>query len=162
MTPMSIGSLTPAQQKADVDAAFEPSAEQKKAAREFEAIFIRQLLSSLEKSSGLAGGESSGGSVFRSMMVSALADTASEGGGIGLSELISRAMMPPLPQGKPDLSQPDSASQMGASRSPEAPARSARLGVASRVLTEARSATMLGEPESTPRAAPFSQGASDE
>jgi peptidoglycan hydrolase FlgJ len=158
MTPITIGSLTPAQQKPDVSAASEPSAEHKKAAREFEAIFIRQLLSSLEKSSGLSGGESSGGSVFRSMMVSALADTASEGGGIGLSELISRAMMPPLPEGKPDLSQPAPASPMGAFHSAEAPTRSARLGVASRVLTEARSATMLTEPDPTLRAAPFSRG----
>jgi Rod binding domain-containing protein len=158
MTPTTIGSLTPAQHKPDVDAASEPSAEQRKAAREFEAIFIRQLLASLEKGSGLSGGESSGGSVFRSMMVSALADTAAEGGGIGLSELISRAMMPPLSQGKADLSAPERASQTGAFHSGEAPARSARLGVAGRTLTEARSPTILGELEATQGAAPLSRG----
>jgi hypothetical protein len=39
------------------------------------------------------------------MMVSAMADKAAEGGGIGLSELILKAMLPPTPHGKPDLSQ---------------------------------------------------------
>jgi flagellar protein FlgJ len=161
MTVMTIGSLTGAQQKPDVAALgpgmaaqkAEPTPERKKAAREFEAIFIRQLLSSLEKSSGLSGGESSGGAVFRSMMVGALADTAAEGGGIGLSELILKAMMPEPAQAKPDLSQQEPTSQMGAlhsgGHSQNAPTGSARLGVASRVLTEARSATMLSEPEST-------------
>lgn len=108
MTPTTIGSLTAGQQSADAAA---PTPEQRKAARDFEAIFLRQLLSSLEKGSGLSGGQSSGGQVFRSMMVSALADTASEGGGIGLSELILKAMMPPAPQGSPDLSSPAVASQ---------------------------------------------------
>jgi Rod binding domain-containing protein len=149
MTPMTIGTLTPAQQKPDVTA---PTPEQKKAASEFEAIFIRQLLSSLEKGNGLSGGESSGGSVFRSMMVGALADTAAQGGGIGLSELILKAMMPPPEQGTPDLSHQGESldrppSQMGALRPGEHPAgmptRSARLGSASRVLTEARSGTTL-------------------
>ena len=165
MTAMTIGTLTAAQQKADVAALApesagqkaEPTPERKKAAREFEAIFIRQLLSSLEKSSGLSGGESSGGAVFRSMMVGALADTAAEGGGIGMSELILKAMMPDPPQAKPDLSHQEPTSQMGAlhsgghsgGHSGSAPTGSARLGVASRVLTEARSATMLSEPEST-------------
>jgi flagellar protein FlgJ len=102
MTTSPIGSLTAGQQKAD---AVSPTPEQQKAARDFEAIFLRQLLSSLEKGSGVSGGQSSGGAVFRSMMVSAMADKAAEGGGIGLSELILKAMLPPTPQGKLDLSQ---------------------------------------------------------
>jgi Rod binding domain-containing protein len=130
MTPTSIGRLTLAQQTADAQgpsphqhqlkAAASPeqpsasaSPEQLKAAKDFEAIFIRQLLSSLEKSSGISGGDKSGGAVFRSMMVSALADTAAEGGGIGLRDLITRAMLPPAPQGRPNLSraaQPESPS----------------------------------------------------
>jgi flagellar protein FlgJ len=103
MTPTAISSSTAAHQKVDAASVTSPTPEQQKAAREFEAIFLRQLMSSLEKGGGL-GGQSSGGQVFRSMMVSALADTASEGGGIGLSELILKAMLPPSPQGKPDLS----------------------------------------------------------
>jgi Rod binding domain-containing protein len=102
MTSSPIGSLTAGQQKAD---AVSPTPEQQKAARDFEAIFLRQLLSSLEKGSGVSGGQSSGGAVFRSMMVSAMADKAAEGGGIGLSELILKAMLPPTPPGKLELSQ---------------------------------------------------------
>lgn len=148
MTPTAIGSLTAGQQDAD---AVTPTPEQRKAARDFEAIFLRQLLSSLEKSSGLSGGQSSGGQIFRSMMVSALADTASEGGGIGMSELILKAMMPPAPQGRPDLSlqaatpaTPSASAGAGIEALSAEPARSARLGVESPVLTKARSAPMLG------------------
>jgi Rod binding domain-containing protein len=148
MTGMIIGSLTAAQQKPDVTPSSELTAEQKQAARDFEAIFIRQLLSSLEKGSGLSGGESSGSAVFRSMLVGALADTAAEGGGIGLRELISRAMMPPVPPVEPDLSHQVPTSQLGAlhigEHSGGDPARSARLGVASHVLTQARPATIFG------------------
>jgi Rod binding domain-containing protein len=154
MTPLNIGSLTPTQQKADVAASAqtvaahaksEPTPEQKKAAREFEAIFIRQLLSSLEKSSGVSGGESGGGAVFRSMMVGALADTAAEGGGIGLGDLILKAMLPEPPQGKPDVSQADPTSQMGTLHPRAVSTGLARPGMASRVLTEARSATILDD-----------------
>ncbi len=169
MTISPIGILTAGQQKADAVSA---TPEQQKAARDFEAIFLRQLLSSLEKGSGVSGGQSSGGAVFRSMMVSAMADKAAEGGGIGLSELILKAMLPPAPQGKRELSQQIGAVQ-GASHSGAAsgvdpldqlasavsasglalsgpihgraslPTGSARLGVASEVLTEARPARML-------------------
>jgi Rod binding domain-containing protein len=102
MTPTALASSTAAQQNVDAASATSPTPEQQKAACDFEAIFLRQLMSSLEKGSGL-GGQSSGGQVFRSMMVGALADTASEGGGIGLRDLILKAMLPPAPQGKPDL-----------------------------------------------------------
>jgi Rod binding domain-containing protein len=102
MTPTALASSTAAQQNVDAASATSPTPEQQKAACDFEAIFLRQLMSSLEKGGGL-GGQSSGGQVFRSMMVGALADTASEGGGIGLRDLILKAMLPPAPQGKPDL-----------------------------------------------------------
>lgn len=169
MTLTSIGSLTQAQQTADAQAAAAqsgagPSPEQLKAAKDFEAIFIRQLLSSLEKSSGLSGGDQSGGAVFRSMMVNALADTASEGGGIGLRDLITRAMLPQAPQGKPHLGQaatgagaalavppPTGAFQseaLGALTEPALgqslePRVSERLGAPSHILTRARSSPML-------------------
>ena len=175
MTLMGIGNMTAAQQKADAAGAASdvagptPTPEQRTAAREFEAIFLRQLMSSLEKSSGLSGGESSGGQVFRSMMVSALADTASEGGGIGLSEVILKAMMPPAAQGTPDLAlhagsprtdlqqgeaplAPAVADATGERDGPSSvhealvaePASSSRWGSASRVLTSARRAPILG------------------
>lgn len=153
MTPTAISSSTAAHQKVDAASVSSPTPEQQKAAREFEAIFLRQLMSSLEKGGGL-GGQSSGGQVFRSMMVSALADTASEGGGIGLSELILKAMLPPSPQGKPDLSLHAAAPNAAApnpvathaagERDDTVPWARARWGTPSRVLTEARPAPMLG------------------
>jgi Rod binding domain-containing protein len=63
-------------------------------AKEFEQIFIRKMLSSLEKSGRNAGGASSSsasGDAYGSMVVSALAEAVSKGGGIGLAEVIARA-----------------------------------------------------------------------
>jgi flagellar protein FlgJ len=164
MNISSIGSLTAGQQKADT---VEPTAEQRKAAKDFEAIFLRQMLSGLEKSSGLSGsGKSSGAEIFGSMMVGALADTAAEGGGIGLSELILKAMLPPSAQAKPDLqaastsqagtshgvtlpSAPTAAieaAQSGATPDSSLPIRSARIGAPGRGLTEANPGHMLDVP----------------
>jgi peptidoglycan hydrolase FlgJ len=161
MNISSIGSLTAGQQKADT---VEPSAEQRKAARDFEAIFLRQMLSGLEKSSGLSGsGKSSGAEIFGSMMVGALADTAAEGGGIGLSELILKAMLPSSAQAKPDLTAASTshagapqgvtlpgaptaaieAAHSGATLESTLPIRSARIGAPGRGLTEARPGPML-------------------
>jgi len=100
MTFSAIGSLTGPQQKTDAGGGVaeakrvEPSAEQRKVARDFEAIFMRQLLGSMEKAGGVGGSANNGGAMYRSMMVGALADSAAEGGGIGLAELILRAMLP--------------------------------------------------------------------
>jgi flagellar protein FlgJ len=163
MTISSIGSLTAGQQKADT---VEATPEQRKAARDFEAIFLRQMLSGLEKGSGLAGADKSNGAqIFGSMMVSALADTAAEGGGIGLSELILKAMLPPGAQTKPVLGSASGTPQPGAlqAATPAAPDvttaafeaslamqslpnRSSRIGTPSRALTEARSRLMLDVP----------------
>jgi peptidoglycan hydrolase FlgJ len=162
MTISSIGSLTAGQQKADT---VEATPEQRKAARDFEAIFLRQLLSGLEKGSGLAGSDKSNGAqIFGSMMVGALADTAAEGGGIGLSELILKAMLPPS-EAKPSLPSASGTAQPGALQgaTPTAPDvttaafdaslamesqpnRSSRIGTPSRALTEARSRLMLEVP----------------
>lgn len=65
-----------------------------KAAREFESIFLRSLLSPLEKttSMGKSGSLSAGQSAYGSMVVGAMADTLSNVGGIGLAEVIARAL----------------------------------------------------------------------
>jgi Rod binding domain-containing protein len=66
-------------------------------AREFEQIFIRKMLSSLEKSGHNGGGasSSSSGDAYGSMVVSALAEAVSKGGGVGLAEMIARAASQP-------------------------------------------------------------------
>lgn len=65
-----------------------------KAAQEFEAVFIRQLLKPLEKAgeTGKGNAVSSGSGVYGSMMVGAVADQASAGGGIGLAEMVLKAL----------------------------------------------------------------------
>jgi flagellar protein FlgJ len=113
MNTSTIHSLTPVHQKSDARAtptavspeALTPTAEQRQVAQQFEAIFMRQLLGSLEQSGGL-GGDSTGGGVYRSMMVGALADNTASGGGIGLAELVLKAMVPEpaVPRAVRDLS----------------------------------------------------------
>jgi Rod binding domain-containing protein len=65
-----------------------------KAAQEFEAVFIRQLLKPLEKAGETGKGNSigSGSNIYGSMMVGAVADQASAGGGIGLAEMVLKAL----------------------------------------------------------------------
>jgi flagellar protein FlgJ len=111
MTLPPISSLTPDPRIADATAAaapraaaaVEPTAEQRRVAQEFEAIFMRQLLGSMEKSGGIAGGSDHGAAMYRSMMVGAMADNAAQAGGIGLSELVLKAMLPPTAAAAPAL-----------------------------------------------------------
>jgi Rod binding domain-containing protein len=83
------------------------------AARQFEAVFLRQLLSCVEKSSGLGEGSETQGAVVGSMVVGALSDEMSAAGGIGLSDIILRAMLqnesaptPVVPHTEPDEGSP--------------------------------------------------------
>jgi Rod binding domain-containing protein len=71
-----------------------PDPKMMRAAREFEAIFLRNLLKPLESAGamGKQAGVSSGSGVYGSMMVGALADSASSGGGIGLAHLVLEAL----------------------------------------------------------------------
>jgi peptidoglycan hydrolase FlgJ len=63
------------------------------AARQFEAVFLRQLMSCVEKSGGLGKGSETQGAVVGSMVVGALSDEMSSAGGIGLSDVVLRAML---------------------------------------------------------------------
>ena len=87
----AIGNLTPPHQASDADE--QQVAAARKVAQQFEAIFLRQLMGTLEKSGGF-GGSSTGSGVYKSMMVGALADSTAEGGGIGLADVVFKAMMP--------------------------------------------------------------------
>jgi Rod binding domain-containing protein len=85
---------TPAKAEAgQVDGKNAIDPEKLRLAREFEQIFIRKMLSSLEKSGrSMAGASaSSSGDAYGSMVVSALAEAVSKGGGVGLAEVIARA-----------------------------------------------------------------------
>ncbi len=72
----------------------------RKAARDMEAILLRQMLRS---SGAYGGGEGAGASVRADMFVGALADAVEKAGGLGLAETLSRAMgaEPASPAGAP-------------------------------------------------------------
>jgi flagellar protein FlgJ len=64
-----------------------PTAAEKKAAQEFEAIFLRKMLSCMEKSTKVEGSSlSSSADAYSSMIVGALADAVAASGGIGLGK----------------------------------------------------------------------------
>jgi flagellar protein FlgJ len=74
------------------------SAEVKKAASQFEAIIIRQLLTpTIEPimSGGLGGAGGTGGGIYGYMLTDVLANSLSQGGGMGLSQMLSRQLTPP-------------------------------------------------------------------
>ncbi|HEU4576696.1 MAG TPA: rod-binding protein [Polyangiaceae bacterium] len=87
----AIGNLTPGHQAPDAEA--KQVADARKVAQQFEAIFLRQLMGTLEKSGGF-GGSGTGSGIYKSMMVGALAESTAEGGGIGLADVVFKAMMP--------------------------------------------------------------------
>ena len=65
----------------------------KDAAQKFEAIFLRQMLSSLEKTNKIDGSKGSqGGGIYGSMVVNSLADSISRSGGVGLADVLVRAL----------------------------------------------------------------------
>ncbi len=75
------------------------------AARQFEAVFLRQLLSCVEKSGGFGKGSETQGAVVGSMVVGALSDEMSAAGGIGLSDVVLRAMLQNRPSPAVDIAQ---------------------------------------------------------
>ncbi len=70
----------------------------KRAASQFEAIILRQLLTpTIEPlmSGGLGGaGAGGGGGVYGYMLTDVLADSLSKGGGLGLSKMLTRQLTP--------------------------------------------------------------------
>jgi flagellar protein FlgJ len=70
----------------------------KKAASQFEAIIMRQLLApSMESmmSGGLSGSkESGGGGMYGYMLTDTLANTLSQGGGLGLARMLEKQLTP--------------------------------------------------------------------
>jgi Rod binding domain-containing protein len=70
-----------------------------KAAKDFEAIFLRTLLSSLEKTTAVSSGAklSTSQSTYGSMFVGALADQISGTGGIGLADIVAKSLSTHLP-----------------------------------------------------------------
>lgn len=69
----------------------------KKAASQFEAIILRQLLApSIEPimSGGLGGGKDSGGGIYGYMLTDSLANNMAKAGGLGLGNIIEKQLTP--------------------------------------------------------------------
>jgi flagellar protein FlgJ len=69
----------------------------KKAASQFEAIILRQLLApSIEPmmSGGLGGSKDSGGSMYGYMLTDTLATNLAQGGGLGLARMLEKQLTP--------------------------------------------------------------------
>ncbi len=64
------------------------AAKTKKMAEEFEAMFLRQILTQAKIGGASKSGSSSGGDGYQSMSVDALATTISKNGGMGLAKQI--------------------------------------------------------------------------
>lgn len=71
----------------------------KKAASQFEAIILRQLLAPTIDplmSGGMGGGEKdAGGGVYGYMLTDVMADSLSKGGGLGLARMLQKQFSPP-------------------------------------------------------------------
>jgi len=65
------------------------------AAKDFEAIFVRQMLKSVEKTTAAGGSAkpTAGQSTYGSMIVDSLSDSIAKGGGLGLADVVARSMM---------------------------------------------------------------------
>src|SRR6187551_588790 len=79
-----------------------------KAAKDFESIFVRQMLKSLEKTTAAGGNAkpTAGQSTYGSMIVDTLSESISKGGGLGLADVVARSMMAANTLGKAPASPP--------------------------------------------------------
>jgi Rod binding domain-containing protein len=69
----------------------------KKAAGQFEAIILRQLLAPAVEpvmSGGLGGEKSSGGSIYGYMLTDTLANSMAQAGGLGLGRMLEKQLTP--------------------------------------------------------------------
>jgi Rod binding domain-containing protein len=76
-----------------------PSEKAIKAARDFEAIMVRHMLESMQKTTEL-NGKSHANNGYQSMATEALADSIARGGGLGLADLIAHTLESEMTRGK--------------------------------------------------------------
>lgn len=80
----------PAPRKGDDEAAT------RKAAEEFEALFLSQMLESMFKdvpTGGLTGGGGAGEEIWRSMILQEYGKTLAASGGVGIADMVTRELM---------------------------------------------------------------------
>ena len=101
LSPVGSGALSPGLDPSRPGPAAKPSAADiQKASRQFEAILVRQLLAPaidpIMNGGSLGGGEGgSGGGVYGYLLTDTLAGSISEGGGLGLANVLSRQLSAP-------------------------------------------------------------------
>jgi len=95
-----------------------------KAAKDFESIFVRQMLKGLEKTTAAgAGAESSAGEkTYGSMIVDTLSESIQKAGGLGLADVIAQSMAMSHPSLRASASAPASKTPAAASGTPVVPA----------------------------------------
>jgi len=100
-----------------------PDAGVLKAAKDFESIFVRQMLKSVEKTTAAGGGAkaAAGQSTYGSMIVDTLSESISKGGGLGLADVIAKAMI----ASHPSLKSPATAASASPASGPAAETRPA-------------------------------------
>lgn len=71
-----------------------PSADAQAAGKQFEAMLLRVVLKSLEKTTHVGKQSSASGGVYGAMIVDTLSDVVAASGGTGLGELVARSLTP--------------------------------------------------------------------
>jgi Rod binding domain-containing protein len=91
-----------------------------KAAKDFESIFVRQMLKSLEKTTAAGGNTkpTAGQSTYGSMIVDTLSDSIAKAGGLGLADVVARSLMASHPVAKPVQGSQSAASASAPARLP--------------------------------------------
>ncbi len=120
-----IGAIGPST-SAGGTAAAKPTPDPKllQAAKDFESIFVRQMLKGLEKTSAAGAGTSasSGEKTYGSMIVDTLSDSISKAGGLGLADVIAQSMAMSNPALKASAAASASKSAASAAAAPLIPA----------------------------------------
>jgi Rod binding domain-containing protein len=75
------------------EAGLPAQANARKAAKEFEAVFLSQMLATMTQELGGAGGVAGGGEVYRDMFNKEVAKMISRSGGIGVADTILQEML---------------------------------------------------------------------
>ncbi len=96
MNAAALNLIVNAQTAGQVREAAEASAEKEKAlretAREFEAVFIKEMLTHAGLDKAIAGDSGYGGEAFSSMLVETYAEKLAEKGGFGLADQMYRQL----------------------------------------------------------------------
>ena len=124
MNPIgAIGSATSAGAAAPANPAA-PDPKLLQAAKDFESIFVRQMLKGLEKTTAAGAGTSAsaGEKTYGSMIVDTLSDSISKAGGLGLADVIAQSMAMSNPALKASAAASASKSAASAAAAPLIPA----------------------------------------